>query len=61
MEAVKLLPVQYREVIHLFYYEDYSVREIAELLKTKESTVKSQLSRGRDMLRDKLKGGAYFV
>lgn len=59
--AVSELPQKYRAVIHLFYYEDYSVREIAELLKTKESTVKSQLSRGRDMLRDKLKGGAYFV
>ena len=51
------LPHKYRTVIHLFYYEELSVREIAKYLKTKESTVKSQLHRGREMLKEKLKGG----
>lgn len=53
--AVAELPQKYRAVIHLFYYEDLSVADISKALNIKESTVKSQLSRGRDMLRKKLK------
>ena len=54
-EAVMKLPEKYRITIHLYYYEEYSVREIADILKSRESTVKSQLSRGRKLLREKLK------
>ena len=54
-EAVMRLPDKYRTAIHLFYYEDYSVREIAEILKSREGTVKSQLSRGRELLKTMLK------
>ena len=54
--AVLELPVKYRTIIHLFYYEGYAVKEMAALLCCKESTVKSQLHRARDLLRDKLKG-----
>ena len=46
-EAVKQLPTQYREVIHLHYYEGYSVREIAKLLGRSEAAVSAHLSRGR--------------
>ena len=49
------LPDKYRIVIHLFYYEDYTVREIAEILKLSESNVKVRLSRGRTLLRETLK------
>ncbi len=59
--AVQNLPSKYRTVIHLFYYEDMSVKEISECLNMKESTVKSHLFRGRDMLRKELKGGYDFV
>lgn len=55
------LPPKYKAVIHLFYYEDLSVAQIAKYLGLKESTVKSQLSRGREMLREKLKGGYGLV
>lgn len=55
--AVMELPLKYRTVIHLFYYEDMSIADIAMAMKTKESTVKSQLHRGREMLKDALKGG----
>ena len=51
MDAVLRLPERYRIVIHLFYYEDYSIREIAELLDLGEGAVKSRLSRGRRQLR----------
>ncbi len=59
--AAMELPQKYRTVIHLFYYEDLSVAQISKYLKIKESTIKSQLSRARDMLRDKLKGGYEIV
>lgn len=56
-EAVKDLPVKYREVIHLFYYEGLSTAEIAAILEQKESTVRSHLMRGREKLRTILKEG----
>lgn len=55
------LPQKYRTVIHLFYYEDLSVAQISQYLKVKESTIKSQLSRAREMLRNKLKGRCEVV
>ena len=54
-EAVMKLPDKYRTVIHLFYYEEYSIAEIAQILQSHEGTVKSQLSRGRSLLRRILK------
>ena len=54
-EEVMKLPDKFRIVIHLFYYEDYSVREIADILKLSESNVKTRLSRGRALLRNSLK------
>lgn len=54
-QAVSVLPIEYREVIHLFYYEDASTAEIASLLGKKESTVRSLLSRARTKLKDILK------
>ena len=59
--AVSDLPFKYRTVIHLFYYEELSVSEIAKYLGIGENTVKSQLHRGREILRDKLKGEFNFV
>lgn len=49
------LPTKYREVIHLFYYEDYSTIQISNLINKKESTVRSLLHRARNILKDKLK------
>lgn len=54
-ETVLRLPEKYRIIIHLFYYEEYSVREIAEILKIGESNVKVRLSRGRKLLKEVLK------
>lgn len=53
-ETVMKLPEKYRTVIHLFYYEDYAVKEIAGILKISESNVKARLSRGRKLLRQTL-------
>ena len=51
---VNKLPKKYRIVVYLFYYEELSVEEIAKTLDMKVSTVKSQLFRAREMLRDVL-------
>ena len=54
-EAVKQLPEKYREVVHLFYQEGYATAEIAKILGRNESTVRSDLKRGRDRLKEILK------
>jgi RNA polymerase sigma-70 factor (ECF subfamily) len=54
-EEVMKLPEKYRVVVHLFYFEDYSIKEIAKILRTTESNIKVRLSRGRVKLKDALK------
>ena len=54
-EAVKQLPTQYREVIHLHYYEGYSTEEMAQILSRNPSTIRSDLRRGREKLKSVLK------
>lgn len=58
--AVAKLPAKYRTVIHLFYYEDLSINQISKYLKIKETTVKSQLHRGREMLKSLLGGRSEY-
>ena len=53
--AVGELPEAYRIVIHLHYYEDYPVREIARVLRLPQATVKTRLFRGRELLKKALK------
>ena len=54
-QAVRDLPEKYRAPVHLFYYEGYSTRQIAEILQRGEATVRSDLHRGRALLREILK------
>lgn len=56
VESVLRLPFKYKAVIHLYYYEDYTVRQIAETLKISESAVKMRLKRGREMLKMEMEG-----
>lgn len=53
-EAVLNLPEKYRVVIHLFYYEDMSIKEISGVMRISESNVKVRLSRGRKLLKNVL-------
>lgn len=55
IESVKRLPLKYRVVIHLFYYEEMSVEEIAVALKLQPSNVRARLTRARKMLKKWLK------
>ena len=52
--AVLKLPVKYREVLLLYYYEDLQVNDIAEFLQVPVSTVKTRLQRGRERLKQAL-------
>lgn len=54
LRAVLALPEKYRIPIHLFYYEEYSVKEIAQILGMMEATVKTRLNRGRSILKKQL-------
>ena len=54
-DAVRSLPVHQREAIHLFYQEGYSTAEIANITGRREATVRSDLKRARDRLREMLK------
>ena len=49
--AVQKLPVKYKTIVHLYYYENYKINEISKILKMKENTVKSYLSRAREKLK----------
>ncbi len=55
-EALRELPEKYRTVLHLFYFEDLSIAEMASVLNIEPGTVKVQLSRARALMREKLKG-----
>ena len=53
--AVQKLPPRYREVTYLYYYEEYSIKEIAKLLRISETAIQTRLMRAREKLRQQLK------
>lgn len=55
LAAVRALPEKYGAVIHLHYYEGYSLKEIGKLLGLPAATVGTRLARGRERLRQSLK------
>lgn len=56
-EALRQLVEKDRLVIHLFYYEECTTREIARMMRTTEGAVRTRLTRARQRLGDILKGG----
>ena len=58
-EAVQALDEAYRLPIYLFYFQELSTQEIAKALSIRPGTVRMRLSRGRDMLREALKGDLF--
>ncbi|KIL51479.1 RNA polymerase sigma factor [Jeotgalibacillus alimentarius] len=58
-ELVKELPVKYREVIWLYYYDELTVNEISEILACSPNTVKTRLSRGRKLAKISIEEGDY--
>lgn len=58
---IKKLPKKYRVVIHLFYYEQYSVKDISKILKQKKSTIRTWLTKARKMLKNYIKEEDFYV
>ena len=59
LTAVQRLPVKYREVIYLYYYEGYNAEEIAAMVRAKPAAIRQRLARGRDKLKQELEGSEY--
>lgn len=55
-ENVMQLPVLYREVIYLFYFEMLAIKEIAQMLEVNSNTVKTRLRKGKELLKGQLEG-----
>ncbi|GEN46086.1 sigma-70 family RNA polymerase sigma factor [Alkalibacillus haloalkaliphilus] len=51
------LPTKYKEVIILYYFEQFTVKEMADILKSNENTIKARLKRGRDRLKTIIESG----
>lgn len=60
-QELQKIPKKYREVIHLFYYEEMSLEEISVLLNRKNSTVRTQLTRARNLLKSFMNEEDYYV
>lgn len=58
--AVINLPQKYRIPIYLYYYEGFSVNEISHMTNTNASTVRSQMKRGREKLKEILEGDVFY-
>lgn len=56
LPAVMALPLNQRDTVYMYYFEGYSVEEIAKLCKVAVGTVKSRLARARESLKITLKG-----
>ena len=56
MEAILRLPDRYKTAIYLYYYEGYSVDEIAHMLHKPSNTIKTRLARARKLLKNELGG-----
>lgn len=53
--AVKELPIRYRQIVHLYYFEDYNTKEVAQIMDLSETAVQTRLLRARQKLKEKLK------
>lgn len=60
LQWVLRLPEKYRIPLHLFYYEEYSIRQIAQVTDLPEATVKIRLKRGREKLGKSLRKEDWF-
>ncbi len=56
LSAVLSLPEKYSTPLHLYYYEGYSIKEIAQLMMMPPATIGTRLLRARKMLKDMIEG-----
>lgn len=58
LETIRTLPEKDRDAVYLFYYEEYSTKDVARILGEREGTTRSRLSRARKKLRTMMEGEA---
>jgi RNA polymerase sigma-70 factor, ECF subfamily len=56
ISVLMTLPIKYREVIYLFYYEELPIKEIAVVTEVNDNTVKTRLRRAKELLKERLEG-----
>ena len=56
LDTIRRLPERDRDAVYLYYYEEYTVKEVAKLLGEREGTTRSRLSRARKKLRAIMEG-----
>ena len=56
LETIRTLPEKDRDAVYLYYYEEYSTKDVAKILGEREGTTRSRLSRAREKLRTIMKG-----
>lgn len=62
LETLQRLPEKYKTVLILFYFEDFSIKDISSTLKITQAAVKMRLSRGRELFKiESEKGGDLYV
>ena len=54
LEIILTLPVKYKDLIYMYYYEGYTTKEISEMTNTNESTIRTNLSKARVLLKEKI-------
>lgn len=56
LETIRTLPEKDRDAVYLYYYEEYSTKDVAKIIGEREGTTRSRLSRAREKLRTIMKG-----
>ena len=59
LEVLMNLPLKYKEVLLLYYFEEFKCNEISGILKISEAAVKKRLERGRNLLKKELEQNGY--
>ncbi len=54
--SVMNLPIKYREVIYLFYFEELTIKEIEKVIQVKHNTIKTRLRRAKELIKEELEG-----
>ncbi len=61
LDTILELPKKYRIPLFLYYYEDYKIKEIAQILKLSETCIQTRLARARNLLKEKLKEELHWI
>lgn len=59
VSSVMNLPIIYREVIYLFYFEELTIKEISNIIQVKQNTVKTRLRRAKELLKQELEDSVH--